>query len=147
MQQEKPWADRLYHHQQDGWKENGRVPPFCLLTDPAVLHPGLWLNGLLSLFTESTHWADSVLESQCPSVCVPVCAIGCSFFQDLTYWPWDHMISSQASHWSMGKALQPLNWSAVAVELQPRNWSAAGAAVQSDESWYFGLALSVGQKL
>ena len=25
------------------------------------------------LFTESAHWADSVIESQCPSVCMSVC--------------------------------------------------------------------------
>ena len=25
------------------------------------------------LFTESVHWADSVIEARCPSVCVSVC--------------------------------------------------------------------------
>ena len=30
------------------------------------------------------HWADSVIESRCPSVCLFVCAIGCSFFRGLS---------------------------------------------------------------
>ena len=30
---------------------------------------------ILCLFTESAHWADSVIESRCPSVCVYVCPL------------------------------------------------------------------------
>ena len=43
-----------------------------------------WSSKSHCLFTESAHWADSVLESQCPSVCVSVCAIVCSGFQGIS---------------------------------------------------------------
>ena len=33
-----------------------------------------------------------------------------------------------------------------AIELKRSGWAAAGAAVQSDDSWFLGLALSVGNK-
>ena len=32
------------------------------------------------------------------------------------------------------------------IELKRRGWAAAGAAVQSDDSWFLGLALSVGNR-
>ena len=56
------------------------------------------------------------------------------------------MISPKACHWSMGAAVQPFN-SRSTIE-QPRvrpfnHWTAAGASVQLDDSWYFGLALSL----
>ena len=30
----------------------------------------LWIALGLSIFTESAHWADSVIKLQCPSVCL-----------------------------------------------------------------------------
>ena len=39
----------------------------------------LWCKHL-SIFTESAHWANSVIELPCPFVCLSVCAIGCIFF-------------------------------------------------------------------
>ena len=38
-------------------------------------------------------WADSVIESPCPSMCV---RHRMQFFFKSSHWPWDHMISSQA---------------------------------------------------
>ena len=35
---------------------------------------------IMWFFTESAHWADSVIELPCPDVCLSVRAIGCSFF-------------------------------------------------------------------
>ena len=49
------------------------------------------------------HWAELVIESPCPSVClfvcVSVCAIGCSFFRGLSLALRSHD-QFQASHWS-----------------------------------------------
>ena len=59
------------------------------------------------IFTDSALWAGSVIESPCPSVCLCVCAIGCSFCLGLSLANTGDMISSQACHWSMGAAVQP----------------------------------------
>ena len=75
-----------------------------------------------SIFTESAHWADSVLELWCLSVC-DVCLSVCPFvpsdavFIYGSHWPWYHMISSQAYHWSMDAVLQPLH----CIELKRRS--------------------------
>ena len=85
----------------------------------------------INLFlTELTHWADSVLESQCPSMFLFVCAIRCSFYWGLSLALISYEISSQAPHWSMGAALQPLNWSAAASKHQPLNCSATASELQ-----------------
>ena len=42
---------------------------------------------LFSIFTDSALWAGSVIESPCPSVCVCVCTIGCSFFGEVFFTP------------------------------------------------------------
>ena len=39
---------------------------------------------MLVVFTESAHWADSVIESRCPSVCMCVCmSVPCE--EDLSF--------------------------------------------------------------
>ena len=46
------------------------------------------------------HWAELVIESPCPSVCLCVCAIGCSFFRCLSL-ALRSQDQFQASHWSL----------------------------------------------
>ena len=71
---------------------------FCLIV---LLQPNTVIK--ISIFTESAHWADSVVKFWCLSVCLVSCvfcrAIGCSFFKT-SNWPWDHIISSEAFHLS-----------------------------------------------
>ena len=57
----------------------------------------MWSYNRETLFTESAHWADSVIELPCLSVCLCVCQ--CSFFQGLllALRSHDHF---QASLWS-----------------------------------------------
>ena len=39
-----------------------------------IIYNHMYCNCLFeAIFTESAHWADSVIESRCPSVCVCVC--------------------------------------------------------------------------
>ena len=42
-------------------------------------------------------WAELVIESPCPCVCLSVCvsAPSCAVFSEASHWPWDHMISSR----------------------------------------------------
>ena len=75
--------------------------------------PASWLRvcyqwGLPRLVcNESVHWDDLILELRCQSVCVFACSIrglflGLPLHCIALHWPSDHMISFQASHWTMG---------------------------------------------
>ena len=62
-----------------------------------MTHPRWWHY----LFTESAHWADSVIESHCLSVSMCVCVSPpCEIYFQASHWPTGHMTTSQASHWS-----------------------------------------------
>ena len=49
------------------------------------------------IFIESAHWADSIIESRCPYVCLSVC-LSVPFhaiFFEASHWPSDHMTRSR----------------------------------------------------
>ena len=51
------------------------------------------------IFIKSANWADSIIELQCPSVCLSVCPFSCDFFQGLSLALRSHD-QIPASHWS-----------------------------------------------
>ena len=79
------------------------------------------------------------------SVCLWDCAIGCSCFQGLSL-PFIGTEITRSVHrppWI--EAQQPQSFNAW-IEAPPRrfnHWTAAVTAVQSDDSWYLGLSLSL----
>ena len=50
-----------------------KILSFVVSSGPTILDHRLIANLADYIFTESAHWADSVIESQCPSVCLFVC--------------------------------------------------------------------------
>ena len=119
----------------------------------------------MCIFTESGHWADSVSKLWFPSVCLFVS----DFFSSSHLIT--HIYKGQKSSWWIAKRFQyignrdklraniSLKFSNFCSEMVencrttflsvPRgligqlNWSAAGAGVQSDDSGYLNLALSL----
>ena len=51
------------------------------------------------IFIESAHWADLIIESRCPYVCMSVCPFSCNFFRGLSLAVRSHD-QIPASHWS-----------------------------------------------
>ena len=98
---------------------------FYMVVEPVV--GGSVINGAYPIyfFTASAHWADSVIELPCPSVCMCVClfvcAIGCSFLLGLSLTLRSHD-EFQACHWSIPPPPKKKSWKKEEKNNKKKNW-------------------------